>query len=167
MESKGRMPPQGDEHYDYYPLDASDGTALLPEGQELVVHRASGHMLLIDWEMRVVKAEATFDERGCLLLRMLLAAWPAYVPYERFLTHLTHYSVHDLARRIEQVRDADVVSSDSTCPGGLACLPAAIADPWAFDGGSVSAWLPVDALAGARGRPSQNIDVYIANCYNA
>ena len=109
MENQERMPPQGDEHYDYYPLDASDGTALLPEGQELVVQRASGHILLIDWEVRVVKAEATFDERECLLLRMLLEAWPASVPYERFLTHLTHYTVADLARRIEQVRTTDLL----------------------------------------------------------
>lgn len=81
MDSTTSIP---DQHgpYEYYPLETS-GKALLSHEHEIVVNRQSGQAMLIDWEMREVRAETCFSPIELPLVHLLLDKWPSYVEYER------------------------------------------------------------------------------------
>ncbi len=81
MDSTTSIPDQGGP-YEYYPLDTT-GKALLPDEYEIVVNMRSGQAMLIDWDMREVRAETHFSPIELPLVHLMLDKWPSYMEYER------------------------------------------------------------------------------------
>jgi hypothetical protein len=103
--------------YEYYPLETT-GQALLPHEYEIVVNRQSGQAMLIDWEMREVRAETHFSPVEIPLVHLMLDKWPSYVEYEKCLRVLfssNHSRAEqfmeciDLARQMKNNAMLDVI----------------------------------------------------------
>ena len=94
--------------YEYYPLDVRE-IALLPDEHEIVVNPKNGLALLIDWDLREVRADCQFEPQACKVIMKLLNDWPRYVPYEKLLPLIESEPYAEIAERIEAARLTDTL----------------------------------------------------------
>jgi hypothetical protein len=94
--------------YEYYPLDVRE-IALLPDEHEIVINPKNGLALLIDWDMREVRADTHFEPQACKVIMKLLNDWPAFVPYSKLLPLISPAPVPVIIERIEAAREKDTI----------------------------------------------------------
>jgi hypothetical protein len=94
--------------YEYYPLDVRE-LALLPDEHEVVLNPKNGLALLIDWDMREVRADTHFEPQACKVMMKLLSDWPSFVPYSKLLPLISPEPVPVIAERIEAARATDTL----------------------------------------------------------
>jgi hypothetical protein len=94
--------------YEYYPLDVRE-IALIPDEHEIAINPRNGLALLVDWDLREVRADCRFEQEACKVIMKLLNDWPAFVPYEKLLPLISDEAPAQIAERIEAARFADTV----------------------------------------------------------
>jgi hypothetical protein len=94
--------------YEYYPLDVRE-IALLPDEHEVVLNPRNGLALLIDWEMREVRADSHFEPQAIPVIMKLLNDWPAFVPYSKLFPLISPEPVPVIVERIETAREKDTL----------------------------------------------------------
>ncbi|HLI87673.1 MAG TPA: hypothetical protein VKV37_03215 [Ktedonobacteraceae bacterium] len=108
MGSRNSIPHRDSGPYEYYPLDVRE-IALIPDEHEIVVNPKNGLALLVDWDLREVRADSQFEPEACKVIMKLLNDWPAFVPYEKLLPLISHEAPAQIAERIEAARFADTL----------------------------------------------------------
>jgi hypothetical protein len=108
MGSTESIPHRGSGPYEYYPLDVRE-IALIPDEHEIVINPNNGLALLVDWDLREVRADSRFEPEACKVIMKLLNDWPAFVPYEKLLPLISNEEPAQIAERIEAARFADTV----------------------------------------------------------
>jgi hypothetical protein len=81
--------------------------ALLPDEHEVVLNPRNGLALLIDWEMREVRADTRFEQEAIRVMMKLLNDWPAFVPYSKLFPLISPEPVPVIIERIETAREKD------------------------------------------------------------
>jgi hypothetical protein len=94
--------------YEYYPLDVRT-FAILPDEHEIVVNPKNGLALLIDWDMREVRADCRFELEAIRVIMKLLSDWPSFVPYSKLLPLISPEPVPVIVERIEAARKKDTL----------------------------------------------------------
>jgi hypothetical protein len=94
--------------YEYYPLDVRE-LALLPDEHEVVLNPKNGLALLIDWDMREVRADTHFEPQACKVMMKLLSDWPSFVPYSKLFPLISPEPVPVIVERIETAREKDTL----------------------------------------------------------